>query len=207
MEQKAFASWKIILLFFVIIGFVFGAYLGLAAILRKFDKRQSASSSSSNTNSQSTKSVSGNFDKNLVGTWESECLVPDPESKWAQKDQIIIKSDGTATHTGWNWFMNNCTTLQPENTVMTGYNLSIPSSGKINFTYTAYNNPQMSADLQKTAKIEIGAISYDIYKVSGNTLEFGQGFRGDNLPYGTKFGGSDTERIDSLNSYIVYKKK
>lgn len=207
MEQKAFASWKIILLVFVILGFILGAYLGLAAILRKFDKGQTASSSSSNTDSKSAKSVSSNFDKNLVGTWESECLVPKLDEKWAQKDQIIIKSDGTAIHTGWNWFMNDCTTLQPENTVVTGYNLSVPLSGKINFTYTAYNNPQMSADLQKTAKIEIGATFYDIYKVSGNTLEFGQGFRGDNLPYGAKFGGSDAERIDSLNSYIVYKKK
>lgn len=185
----------------LVLAVIFGLYLGLAYILRKANNKEAGPTTA-------TIGTSGKItDQNLVGTWESDCLVPDPESKWAEKHQIIIKSDGTATQTGWSWFINDCTTLQPENTVISQYKLSIPAAGKINFTYTGYNNPQMSEDLQKTSKISIGATFYDIYKVSGNTLEFGHGFRGDNLPYGSKFGGSDTERIDSLNSYINYKKK
>lgn len=207
MGIKAFGSLKIILLVCASLLVVFGAYLGLAAILKKLDSPLIATNSSPTDNSKSTESVSGKFDKTLVGTWESDCLVPNPENKWAEKHQIIIKSDGTATQTRWSWFMNDCTTLQPELIIVSKYKLAVPIAGKINFTYTDYNNPQMSKELQQASKIEIGATFYDIYKVSGNTLEFGQGFRGDNLPYGAKFGGSEMERIDSLNSYIVYKKK
>ena len=204
MKHCALSTWKIVLIIFVILLVLFGGYLGLAAILRKIDSGTSGSTPATN---QAVTKPDGNFDKALVGTWESECLVPKIDNKWAERHQIVIKSDGAATQTGWSWFMNDCTTLQPENTVVSQYKLNIPASGQINFTYTGYNNPQMSSDLQKTSKIEIGTIFYDIYKVSGNTLEFGQGFRGDNLPYGAKFGGSDAERVDSFNSYIVYKKK
>lgn len=203
MNHKAMASWKIVLIIFLVLVVVFGAYLGLAWILRKVDD----SGTNPTTTTQTASKPSGNFDKALVGTWESDCLVPKLDEKWAEKHQIIIKSDGTATQTGRSWFMNDCTTLQPENTVISKYNLSIPINGKINFTYTGYDNPQMDKDLQQSSKIAIGATFYDIYQVSGNTLEFGQGFRGDNLPYGTHFGGSEAERIDSLNSFIVYKKK
>lgn len=201
-EKQAGRSWIMIPgLIILALGIVFGLYFGLAYVLRKVNNETTG------TTATTTKTSGKLADKNLVGTWESECLVPKLDEKWAEKHQIVIKSDGTATQTGWSWFMNDCTTLQPENTVVSQYNLAVPRNGKINFTYTGYNNPQMSQELQKTSKIAVGAIFYDIYQISNNSLKFGHGTRGDNESWGNKFGGSEAERIDSLNDFIVYKKK
>lgn len=156
------------------------------------------------------------FDQQLVGTWESDCLVPAPEnSKWAEKHKFIISKDGTATHTRQSWGMIDCTTLQPENTITSQFKLTIPSSGKINLTYTAYDNPEYDPSMLESipgmtappANANfVGSTIYDIYGVSALTLKFGHGFR-NHESYGSKSGGSEADRFDTLNNYIVYRKK
>jgi len=165
------------------------------------------------------------IDSALVGTWESECLIPAPtNSKWAEKHQFIINADGTAQHTRWSWGAIDCTTLQPEGTIVSKFKLAIPSSGKINLSYTEYNNPGLKnyaesglttgnptldkylEDAAKADPKSANATIYDIYKTTATTLEFGHGFR-NTLSYGAKSGGSESDRFDTLNNYIVYKKK
>lgn len=199
MEHKGFASWKIILIIVAVLVIGFGAYLGLAWILRLVNGEINPSDSS-----QTVSVPAGNFDKTLVGAWESDCLVPQPDNKWAEKHKFVIKADGAATHTRQDWAMNDCTTLQPNGLITDQFKLTAPSSGKINLTYTASSNSRMDAS---TAAGFTGQTIYDIYKVTGSTLEFGHGFRGDNLSYGSKTGSAESDRFDSLNSFIVYHKK
>lgn len=199
MQQKAFAAWKIIALVCLILAVVFGGYLGLAWILRKVNGEVN----NPNSNQTTTKSTE-NFDKNLVGTWESDCLVPDQESKWAEKHKFVINKDGTATHTRLDWALNDCTTLQPTGTITDQFKLTIPLSGKINLAFVSTENTRMTADQISQYS---GKTIYDIYQVSAGTLEFGHGFRGDNLAYSSKTGGSENDRFDSLNAFIVYRKK
>lgn len=116
------------------------------------------------------------IDPALVGTWESDCLVPDAGSPWSEKHQFIINADGTARHTRWSSDGHACA---PETTMVDKYKINTPSSGKIELTTLEGVGP-----------------SEDIYQVSGNTLLFGHGFRND-LPYAK----------NTLNQYIVYKKK
>lgn len=142
------------------------------------------------------------IDQNLVGTWESDCLVPDPDSKWAEKHKYVIKSDGTATHTRQDWEMNDCTSVQPAGLITDQIKLSIPSVGKINQTIVSEENSRPNPNAPASA-----TIMYDIYQVSGNTLEFGWGFRGDNLAYDGKTGSTEGDRFTTLNSFIKYQKK
>lgn len=125
-----------------------------------------------------TASPAGKVDPALVGTWESECLVPDLNSPWSEKHQFIINADGTAQHTRWSSSGHSCA---PETTMVDKYTISTPSSGKVEF------------NLQEGT----GPIGEDIYQVSGSALMFGHGFRGDHMPY----------TAETLNQYIVYKKK
>jgi len=139
--------------------------------------------------SQSSEKTLGEFNKNLVGTWVSDCLVPDPDSPWSEKHQFVIKSDGSAIHTRWSSSGHECVA---EETVINNYILTIPSSGQIDIKDT---------DLNQTI--------YDIYKISGNTLLFGHGFRGDSIAMQVKdnnFGLNPETRFTTLNEFIVYKK-
>lgn len=120
--------------------------------------------------------VKGNVDPSLVGTWESNCLVPDLDSPWSEKHQFIINADGAAKHTRWSSGGHACS---PETTMVDKYTVSTPSTGQIHFTLIEGVGP-----------------GEDIYQVTGDTLLFGHGFR-NNFPY--------TE--NTLNKYIVYKKK
>jgi hypothetical protein len=131
-------------------------------------------------------SQSSQKDAALVGTWLSDCLVPDPGSPWSEKHQFVINSDGTAVHTRWSSSGHDCS---PETTLTDKYQYEIPASGQINLL-----------------DIEKGATIYDIYQISGSRLYFGHGFRGDHLAYPGKFGGSSADRINNLNSYIAYQK-
>ena len=176
------ASVIIIIIFVVLIG----GYFGLAWVLRTVNEKYGSETTPSENSGGKDDT---NIDKNLIGEWESECLTPDPNSPWAEKHYFKINSDGTATHIRWSSDQAfNCTSVSM--TLTTEYTIKTPATGKIDF-------------IDK----ESGATSYDIYQISGNTLLFGHGFRGDNLPYGTKFGGSESERIDTLNQFIVYTKK
>lgn len=126
----------------------------------------------------------GTLDQQLVGTWESACLVPDPDSPWAEKHQFVFNADGTAVHTRWS----NDKTCQPASMTLTNeYRYTIPQSGQINLL-----------------DIAEGQTIYDIYQVSGSTLYLGHGFRS-GLPYSGD-GSSPSARIGSLNTYIKYQK-
>ena len=132
---------------------------------------------------------SGKFDQNLVGTWVSDCLVPDPDSPWSEKHQFVIKSDGSAIHTRWSSSGYECMAGE---TMTNNYKLTTPSAGQIDIKDT---------DLNQTM--------YDIYKISGNTLLFGHGFRGDSTEMQVKdnnFGLNPETRFTTLNEFIVYKK-
>ncbi|OGY24641.1 MAG: hypothetical protein A2Y57_00780 [Candidatus Woykebacteria bacterium RBG_13_40_7b] len=177
---------------------IFGLYFGLAYILRKANEGTEPTATTTTTTSGKLS------DQNLVGTWESECLVPDPNSKWAEKHSIAINKDGTATHTRLSWDLNDCTTLDSSGKIVTQYKLTTPSAGKINFTVTGYENSMM--DAAQAAQMK-GATIYDIYQVTGNTLKFGHGFRGDQEAYGDKSGSSENDRFDTLNDFIAYKKQ
>jgi hypothetical protein len=195
--KQSSGAWKIVLIIGLVLVFLIGAYFGLAWILRVANGDSSSSSGISLGGSKLS-------DQALVGTWESECLVPDPGSKWAEKHKYVIKSDGTAVHTRQDWASTDCTTTEPSGTITDNLKLTIPSSGKINMTFTSSENSRM--DSAQSSQYT-GQTLYDIYKVSGSTLEFGWGFRGDNLAYGGKTGSSDADRFDTLNSFIVYNKK
>jgi len=141
------------------------------------------------TSTATTTDTSKNADSQIIGVWESECLIPDPESKWAEKHQFTLESEGTAVHIRWS---NDTVTRdcdQPTTTLTNKYTYEIPSAGQI--------------DLHDT---EEGVDTYDIYKISGNTLLFGHGFR-NNVPYPSTHGTSSADRLNSLNTYIEYKKK
>jgi len=172
--KKPSSCWRILLIVFGILIVLVGLYFGVAWILRVV-----------NNGSGTSTTTSKNMDKNLVGTWVSDCLVPDQNSPWSEKHQFVIKSDGTATHTRWSSGGHDCS---PDTTMATNYTITIPSAGKINLTDTS----------------GAGTL-YDIYQVSGNTLEFGHGFR-NNEPYPSANGTSEAARITTLNNYIIYKK-
>lgn len=183
----------------LVLAIIFGLYFGLAFVLRKINNETAGPTG--NTITDTSEKLT---DKNLIGTWESDCLVPDQDSKWAEKHKFVINADGTATHTRQDWAMNDCTSVQPTGLITDQFELTIPLSGKINLTYTGVTNSRMdAAQLAQFA----GQSIYDIYQVSGKTLEFGHGFRGDNLSYGGKTGSSESDRFDTLNSFIIYSKK
>lgn len=137
-----------------------------------------------NATPTATSATTGTLDPQLVGTWQSACLVPDPNSPWAEKHQFVFNSDGTAVHTRWS----NDKTCQPATMTLTDvYRYQIPAAGQINLIDT-----------------EKGMTIYDIYQVSGGTLYFGHGFRS-GLPYSGD-GSSPSARIGTLNTYIKYQK-
>jgi len=183
-EKKPKSPWKLILVIVIVLVFILGAYLGLAAILRKVNEGESTS------NPVGTQKA-GKFDQSLVGTWISDCLVPDPNSPWSEKHQYVIKSDGTAVHTRRSSSGHDCSA---ETTLTNNYKLTVvkngtsSSLGEVNILDTDQN-----------------ITYYDVYQVNGNTLLFGQGFR-NNLTYDSKQGTSEADRISTLNNYIIYKK-
>lgn len=179
--KKPAGSWRIVLIIVIVLVVLFGAYLGLAWVLRKANNAIENGIQPTATAGQGSKAT----DQSLVGTWVSECLVPDPDSPWSEKHQFTFNKDGTATHIRWSSDGHDCS---PETTLTDNYQYSLPAAGQI--------------DLKDTEK---GATIYDIYKISGNTLVFGHGFR-NTLPYPASNGESAAGRIDSLNEYIVYKK-
>ena len=131
----------------------------------------------------------GAADPNLVGSWQTACLVPDPNSPWAEKHQFVIEGD-KATHTRWSddTGANNCD--KPNMTLVDKYTYAVPASGQINFNDT-----------------EKGTTFYDIYKVSSTSLEFGHGFRQSYAGANKISGESAANRIDTLNTYLAYTKK
>lgn len=200
-EQKKPASvWRTLLMVLLVLGIILALYFGLAWILRTLDKNSTTPASSSTSSN-----LSGKIDSALVGSWQSECLVPDQGSKWAEQHFFTIKSDATAAHIRKSYFAPDCTTLQPELTITETYKVAIPSTDKINLTWKSYDNAQIAA-AGMSASSFVGKTLYDIYEANASTLKFGHGFR-DDLPYDGPSGMSEAERFTSLNDYIVYTKR
>ncbi|MFA6493052.1 MAG: hypothetical protein WCV58_02875 [Patescibacteria group bacterium] len=184
--------WKTILITGIVLVIIFGGYFGLAWILRKADNNSSTSTPSPTNSSQvATKQKSGSFDKNLVGTWTSDCLVPDSNSPWSEKHQMVIKDDGSAVHTRWSndSTSHDCVPNWELGTATTNYQLTTPQTDQVNILYS-------------------GQTIYDIYKISGTNLEFGHGFQA-HYPagYDATQGQSESNRFHDLNTYIVYHKQ
>ena len=202
MKHKAIAAWQIILIIFAVLVVLFGLYLGLAWILRLASGRvTNPLTRSSPSSNQSATKPSGNFDQRLVGTWQTDCWVPDPTNKLAHQSKVTISKDGIADYTGYEYYYNDCTTLQPSNIVTTKFKLETPEQGKINMTFlennsSAYNdmyNPQNS----------VGTTIYDIYQVTAIDLKIAFGFR----PATGGDGTSEAKRQTTIDGTINYKKQ
>jgi|GEM_PF-2800162 len=181
----------------VLLILVVGGYFGLAWVLRNAENRANNLISTTAVANEPVSSGKETSDSAIVGTWKTDCLIPDPNSPWAEQHTFTFKSDGTANHkrsTG-----DSCAAIAQDND--DSFKYTIPSSGKINLTYVS------SEGTMASAMNPVGQTIYDIYQISGSTLLLGHGFRGDNLSYTGKAGVSEADRIDSLNEFLVYKKQ
>ncbi|MBI4143053.1 hypothetical protein HY480_04220 [Candidatus Uhrbacteria bacterium] len=127
------------------------------------------------------------IDPRIVGVWESKCLVPDPDSPWAEQHRFTIQPDGTAVHVRKSNEEPNCNATKM--TLTNAYRVRTTKGTQIDFTDT-----------------ESGDTFYDLYAVVGSTLRFGHGFR-NTLPYSPTSGDSSATRFATLNNYIEYQKK
>lgn len=132
---------------------------------------------------------SSTVDQNIVGNWDTGCLIPKIGDPWAERHTFTISSDGTANHKRYTGV--NCDAMAVDHD--DDMKLSVPSMGKVDISYTK--------------GIAAGGKVYDVYQVSGNTLKFGHGFCNctKDLAGGT-FGQSDDKR-PSLNDFLAYKKQ
>lgn len=195
MKHKAIAAWQIVLIIFIILVVLFGLYLGLAWILRLTDKETSSSPSSN----QSATKQSSNFDQALVGTWESDCWVPNPSEKWASQEKVTITKDGIANSTKYSYENNNCTTTQPFNTLTMKFQLETPVTGQVNMKILEATN-----EISGSATAgDIGKTIYDIYQVSGNNLKIAFGYR----PATGGDGTTEASRQTSLDGTMNFTKK
>lgn len=186
-NQKGFGAVEALIMVVVIV--LIGAAGWYVIIKKKKDDKQIVPAHSTQNSSSQASNGKTSTNSELAGTWQTDCLVPVASNKWAEKHQFVIEGN-KATHTRWSddTGANNCS--KPNMTITNHYTYTIPVSGQINLTDT---------DQQLTV--------YDIYKVSGGTLEFGHGFRQDYAGANKINGDTEANRIDSLNAYLVYKKK
>ncbi|MFH0853558.1 MAG: hypothetical protein V1853_04075 [bacterium] len=149
---------------------------------------QSANTKTNSTLNQNTSASASQsaVPEELIGTWKSVCLTPDPDSPWSEMHQFEIDSEAWATHTRWDWNQPGCTGTM--NTITSEYLIEFPGTDQINLV-----------DMGEGENI------YDIYSLTAEGLYFGHGFR-NNLPYSTTYGESATTRISTLNQYIQYQK-
>ena len=180
--KKSYCWLWIIIFFFAGIILLIVLYFGGAWVLHKVNKNIPESKNTSQTTTGSK------IDPNLIDQWDTGCLVPDPDSKWAERHTFDIRSDGTATHKRYSG--DSCGTMVVDNTDNIYY--KIPSDGKINLTYSS--------------GIANGTTIYDIYQVSGDTLKFGHGFC-NCAATGGNLGTSEAERFTGLNNFLLYKKQ
>lgn len=122
----------------------------------------------------------------FVGSWQSPCLIPDEASDYAEKHFFTFSADGTAIHKRETFYKKSCT--GPDDTLVDNYTYVIPEPGLLNLT-----------------DVDAGQTIYDIYKFDQFTLSFGHGFR-NTLSYPETVGASASDRISTINSYIIYSK-
>jgi len=176
--KKSSAWWKYLLIILSVIVILFLIYLVLAYVSNKIDSKYGANTNNSNTTTSNSK-----IDSALIGTWDTGCLVPDPNSPWAEEHKFVIGSDGNAVHTRLSG--DSCAGLHSDGDQ--NYTITIPASGQINLVSSA------------------GSI-YDIYQVDGNTLKFGHGFTNSTKLCSVSGGSTEGDRITCLNDFLVYKK-
>lgn len=178
-NKKPLSKYLLIVVILVaIIGYVtFDPFLKIAIF--------SLFSGSSETASLSTtqKSSSGT-DQNLVGNWDTGCLIPDKHSNWAERHTFEFSSNGAANHKRYSG--SSCGNLSVDHDDKMTW--EIVGSGKINLYY------------------ETGGKIYDIYEISGTTLKFGHGFC-NCVSSGGTFGSSIGDRFVKLNDFLSYKKQ
>lgn len=172
--------WLIVLIVILILVVLTGLYFGVTWILRRANNGGISTSTSTSKISDSA----------LVGEWDTGCLVPDPNSPWAERHIFTINSNGTANHKRYSG--ENCGVIKQDNS--DDITFTIPASGQINLTFTS--------------GVATGSTTYDIYKVSGDTLLFGHGFCNcakDSLT--GDFGLTEATRFSAINNFLVYKKQ
>lgn len=187
LDQKGFGAVEALIIVVVIV--LIGAAGWYVIIKKRKDDKQIVPASSAQNSSSPSKESKKIANPELVGTWQTACLVPDTGSKWAEKHQFVI--DGAkATHTRWSddTGANNCD--KPNTTLVNKYTYTVPASGQINLN-----------------DLDNGVTVFDIYKVEGSTLEFGHGFRVNYSGANKINGDTEANRIDTLNTYLIYKKK
>lgn len=181
--KKSSAWWKYLLIILAVIAILFLIYLVLAYVSNKIDSKY-GTNTNTNTTSATTKTSDSKIDSALVGSWDTGCLVPDPNSPWAEEHKFVIGSDGKAVHTRLSG--NSCAGLHSDGDQ--NYTITIPASGQINLISSA------------------GSI-YDIYQADGNTLKFGHGFTNSTKLCSVSGGSTEGDRITCLNDFLVYKKQ
>lgn len=175
----------LVILFFLlkIIGFFFPLAGIFGSIVNVFNPNKNSSSTSSST-------YSGQIDQNLIGNWDTGCLVPDTKSNWAERHTFTINSNGTANHKRYSGA--SCTTIAVDHD--DDMTLSVPSAGKVNLAYSK--------------GISTGTTVYDIYQVTASTLKFGHGFCNCTKDLASNtFGQSENSRPALLNDFLTYKKQ
>ena len=184
--KKSTSPWRVAL----VIAIIVGGYFGLAWVLRTVDSPTAPQEADQQETDEATETTaqSGVVDQDIVGEWDTGCLVPDPDSKWAERHTFTISSDGTANHKRYSG--ESCGTLAVDHDDDITY--VIPEKGKINLTFV---------DLEPA-----GGASYDIYSVAGGVLKFGHGFC-NCTPTDGNYGGSEAERFTRLNNFLAYKKQ
>ena len=139
------------------------------------------------TNNPATSdSGSSSSNNKLVGTWKTDCKVPDPNSKWAELHTFVFSGDNTAVYTRQSYYQPSC--VGEGMKIIIKYNYIIEGEGKIMFK-----------------NLDDSVTFYDMYALNGDTLEFGHGFRNDTVFGGT--GATPETRIKFLNKYLLYKKQ
>ncbi|OGY78475.1 MAG: hypothetical protein A3B74_02150 [Candidatus Kerfeldbacteria bacterium RIFCSPHIGHO2_02_FULL_42_14] len=122
----------------------------------------------------------------FVGSWQSPCLIPDKNSPYAEQHFFTFTANGTATHKRETFYKTTCS--GPDDTLTDNYTYTVPEPGQI--------------DLADT---DSGQTLYDIYQFDRFTLKFGHGFR-NTLPYPSTVGSAPSDRLNTINNYIVYSK-
>ena len=180
LKSRGISTGGVILMILGILLIIGFGYWGLRS-LGVFGKK-------SNENGTSQK-VSSKMDSKLVGQWDTGCLVPDPNSPWAERHTFTINADGTANHKRFTG--ETCPATKNDHDE--NYTLEFPASGQVNFIPTKNN-------------IEPEAAIYDIYSVSGSNLTFGHGFCNCSTLCSASGGATAGDRFTCLNQFLVYKK-
>jgi hypothetical protein len=132
--------------------------------------------------------VSENIDANLVGSWDTGCLVSNTDPVWTERHTMILNANGSGRHNRYSGV--SCTLMTADS--KDEFRWVVTKPGQIDMIYT------------------VGMISgntvYDIYKIASGSAVFGQGFC-NCIPKNYKYGTSEKDRFDIFNDFLVYKKQ